>query len=434
MANKKSLILSPALFALLFVLLTTAAPAFAASKEKVLYSFCSAPGCADGAHPLAGPISDSSGNLYGTTYDGGASGSACNGSSCGTVFELTRGANGKWKHEVLHSFHHDGKDGYWPKGGLVFDAVGHLYGTTTTGGTYGCGTVFRLMPGTNRKWKENVLHSFNCNGSDGSDPWAGLILDAAGNLYGTTSSDGPSCQAGSCGTVFEVTPHANGHWTERVLHYFDYNGGDPEVSLPLYAAGRWYGTTFLGGTHGDGSIFELTPSNGRWSQKLLHSFNDSDGALLCSGVIFDVAHNLYGTTLAGGDLQCGNDTGCGTVFQITPAAKGRWTEKVLHSFHTTDGASPYAGLILDAGNLYGVTEAGGANNAGCSFKGCSTVFKLTPGTDGQWVETVLHSFAGNGTDGYEPTGAVVSDTAGHLYGTTFKGGSHDSGTVFEIAH
>ncbi|MGA2904008.1 MAG: choice-of-anchor tandem repeat GloVer-containing protein [Candidatus Korobacteraceae bacterium] len=233
-----------------------------------------------------------------------------------------------------------------------------------------------------REWNEKVLHSFNNNGVDGAEPYAGLIFDAAGNLYGTTGNGGVN--AG--GTVLELTPAGGGNWAETVLYSFCSqtnctDGANPSASLIFDAAGNLYSTTDAGGTYGDGTVFELTPTaGGGWTEQVLHSFNNNgtDGAYPYAGLIFDATGNLYGTTLNGGTYQC-VDEGCGTVFELTPTAGGGWTEQVLHNFgNGTDGFWPYAGLILDAaGNLYGTTQLGGTGG-NCGGYGCGTVFELTP--------------------------------------------------------
>ena len=223
-------------------------------------------------------------------------------------------------------------------------------------------------------WMEKVLHSFNNNGTDGYEPYFGsLIFDAAGKLYGTTTTGGTSGD----GTVFELTPTGGGGWTEQVLYSF---GNTPDGAyanaVPIFdAAGNLYGTTSEGGTNRDGTVFELMPAGGgSWTETLLHSFNNNgtDGFLPNAGLIFDAAGNLYGTTYYGGAGGGCQPNGCGTVVELTPTAGGGWTEQVLFSFNGTDGAIPVAGLIFDAtGKVYGTTTEGGTLNAG-------TVFELTP--------------------------------------------------------
>jgi uncharacterized repeat protein (TIGR03803 family) len=349
---------------------------------------------------------------------------------------------------VLHNFDDNGTDGYQSYAGLISDASGNLYGTTTRGGTnlkcysenIGCGTVFELSPAAGGGWTESILHDFNNNGTDGFEPLAAMVFDASGNLYGTTQGggSGTGCGGGSlgCGTAFELTP-ATGGWTEKVLYSFGRTSTDgyyPGGSLVFDAAGNLFGTTFQGGAHGYGTVFELAArAGGAWAEGVLHSFSSEDGSSPVSGLIFDAAGNLYGTTRSGGGHTQG-----GTVFELMPKVGGGWTRKVLHAFRGLDGSGPVASLVLNGGNLYGTTEAGGAGT-GCGLgDGCGTVFELAPAAGGNWTETVLHSFADNGTDGYEPLAGLVSDGAGNLYGTTFRGGAGvgscgGCGTVFELS-
>jgi uncharacterized repeat protein (TIGR03803 family) len=362
MKVKKPLIGPVAGFALALGSLVITSPAFAAGAEKVLYSFCAASNCADGGQSWASLMFDSAGNLYGTTAVGGSA--ACSGVGCGTVFELIPGADGKWTEKVLYKFCSTAgcTDGANPYAGLIFDSLGNLYGTTGGGGSShcnsdyvgGCGTVFELTPRADGTWSEKVLYKFcsatNC--ADGKFPDAGLIFDSAGNLFGTTYSGGTSCQGLGCGTVFELTPADDGKWIEKVLHRFT-------LDSPSYD----------GASPGYGSL------------------------------TFDKAGNLYGTTYYGG--RCVEAYGCGTVFQLTRHAKDRWTERVLYRFQANgkDGHNPYYGLVFGAaGNLYGTTFQGGRSSK-CN-EGCGTVFQLMPGTKGRWLEKVLYSF--DGKDGRAP--------------------------------
>jgi uncharacterized repeat protein (TIGR03803 family) len=413
MPSKKALTLLIA-FAVVFVFLTAAAPADAASKEKVLYSFKD--NGTDGYAPYAGLMFDAAGNLYGTTYYGGVHGD-------GTVFRLSPGAGG-WAETVLYNFCSvDGcADGTWPNAGLTLDAAGNLYGTTWNGGgASSYGTVFQLAPGAGNTWTETVLHGFGENG-DGHYPYAvGLIFDAAGNLYGTTlrgsEHDG--------GTVFKLMPGGGGTWTETVLNRFGdlpRRGSHSQAGLIFDTAGNLYGTTEEGGAYRCGTVFKLTPNtNGRWTETVLHSFKGSDGRSPYASLIFDTAGNLYGTTYKGGAH------GLGTVFKITPGANGTWAETVLHSFGAGgDGYYPYASLIFDAvGNLYSTTSWGGSNG------NYGVVFQLVPGVGGKWKEKVLHSFGASG-DGVYPYAGLIFDADGNLYGTTSQGGADNSGTVFKI--
>jgi uncharacterized repeat protein (TIGR03803 family) len=295
---------------------------------------------------------------------------------------------------------------------------------------------------------------------DGSTPLASLIFDAAGNLYGTTAEGGSGvCSSSSgCGTVFKLTPNADGSWTESVLYSFCSlsncaDGGNPGASLIapdvisagliFDGAGNLYGTTTQGGSGagcgisgGCGVVFKLTPNaDGSWTESVLYNFcslaNCADGENPGDGLIFDKVGNLYGTTPGGGHPGC-NDVwpGCGVVFKLTPNSGGGWTESVLYRFCSlsgcADGAAPVASLIFDgAGNLYGTTLAGGSNNSG-------TVFQLKPHTGGSWTENVLFRFNGIGDSGQAPEGPLVFDAAGNLYGTTSLGGVAGNGLVFKL--
>ncbi len=431
---------------------------WAASQERVLHSFGNG---TDGLYPFAGLIFDPAGNLYSTTAAGGTYGG-------GTVYELAlspNAAGGGWTEQLLYSFCSQPycPDGATPVAGLILDAAGNLYGTTAGGGAYGEGTAFELMPNGSGGWTEQVLHSFSASATDGGFPYAGLIFDAAGNLYGTTNQGGnfnAYCgEYGSeygCGTVFELMPNGSGGWTEKVLFSFCSqsnctDGASPYAGLIFDAAGNLYGTSQYGGNfggdcwaYGCGTVFELTPNgNGGWTEKVLYRFcsqtNCTDGGYPVAGLIFDAAGNLYGTTVLGGAY-----INRGTVFELRPSAGGGWTEEVLHSFDNngTDGINPFTSLILDAGsNLYGTTKYGGAYD-NCYGSSCGTVFELKRSPNavgGGWTEEVLHSF-GSGTDGVFPWSSLIFDASGHLYGTTSLGGTYYNcqsgtltcGTVFEI--
>jgi uncharacterized repeat protein (TIGR03803 family) len=385
------------------------------------------PKAKDGSEPYTGLIFDAKGNLYGTTYSGGAYG-------YGTVFELIPKAGGGWTEKVLHSFNSNGKDGYSPLGGLTLDGSGNLYGTASQGGASNGGVAFELSPKAGGGWVEKILYGF---GSTSSNPDAGLVRDASGNLYGTTF--------GGHGTVFELSPAGGGAWTVTTLYYFG-GAGDawgPVDGLIFDAAGNLYGTTRYGGNFincyhnaglGCGTVFELSPGvGGVWTEKVLYSFGDvGDGFYPDAGLVSDAAGNLYGTTPYGGtNTSCQDNVGmgCGIAFELSPGAGGVWTEKVLYNFGSSsnDGTLPYADLILDSsGNLYGTTQ-----NTGVSFTfGYGTAFELSPGSGGVWTEKVLHNFGGKA--GATPYGGLVRDSAGKLYGTTYGGGAYGNGTVFEI--
>jgi uncharacterized repeat protein (TIGR03803 family) len=427
--------------------LSLAGSALAAPVETVLYRFT-----ADGFIPVAGLIADKEGALYGTTEGGFGP---------GTVFKLTPPAKGQtaWTETVLYRFTAF-PDGSMPVAGLIADEQGALYGTTEFGGSGidcfspGCGMVFKLTPPAKGQtaWTETVIHSFT-GGSDGSMPVAGLIADEQGALYGTASG-GVSRSCGGCGTVFKLTPPARGQtaWTETVLHTFTggSDGGIPSAGLIAGKEGTLYGTTEVGGgrsscsfapSAGCGTVFKLTPpAKGQtaWTETVIHSFTGgSDGSDPRAGLIADKQGALYGTTVFGGSRSSCSlpSAGCGTVFKLTPPAKGQtaWTETVLYGFKGfPDGFTPRAGLIADKqGALYGTTQYGGGINNGLG--GAGTVFKLTPPATGQtvWTETVIYSFTG-GSDGSNPPAGLIADKQGALYGTTEVGGNNSRGTVFKL--
>jgi uncharacterized repeat protein (TIGR03803 family) len=393
------------------------------------------------------------------------------------------------KFKVLHTFH--GRDGSFPTGGLVRDSAGNLYGTTSGGGTggcggYGCGTVFKM----NKLGKESWLYSFK--GASEIDPSAGLQRDASGNLYGTTQFGGKvtkgcgGVQGGGCGTVFKVDKTGKG----TVLYKFKGtpDGYFPQALLVTDPMGNLYGTTYLGGVHGLGAVFKLDTKG---KETILHSFagppqGGGDGAFSYEGVIRDAAGNLYGvagagtygagvvykvdtsgnetllysftggsdgggpdsvllldskgnlygTTGNGGNSECGG-TGCGVVFELSPESGGGWAETVLYTFcslsNCADGEKPVGGpLVRDsAGNIHGTTIFGGAYR-NCNGEACGVVFKLAP----TGKETVLHGFTG-GADGAFPFAGVTTDNSGNLYGTAWQGGtscftSYTCGVVFKI--
>jgi uncharacterized repeat protein (TIGR03803 family) len=360
----------------------------AKGKETVLYSFCAQNDCADGGVPQAGLIFDQKGNLYGTTSAGGLYSENCLYGDCGIVFELTP----EGEETVLYSFCAQSgcTDGERPTAALVFDGNGNLYGTTYGGGAfngcgsdYGCGVVFELTP----QGEETVPYSFcaqnNC--TDGAYPYAGVVFDQKGNLYGTTVSGGAYCGSNyGCGVVFKLTPQGE----ETVLYSFCAkttcaDGASPYGGLVFDKKGNLYGTTLMGGAANRGTVFKLTPEG---EETVLYSFCAKksychDGENPYAGVVFDQKGNLYGTTPLGGAYDGCDNTGCGVVFELTPKGK----ETVLHSFCAQkgcdDGSLPYAGLVFDTkGNLYGTTWAGGSRNYHCAYHPdmCGVVFKLTP--------------------------------------------------------
>lgn len=367
-----------------------------------------------GALPEATLAIDRADVLYGTTRNGGK-GTECT-ERCGTVFKLRRSAMG-YTSTVIHDFR--GSDGGFPLAGvLVEKRTGALYGTTPSGGM-GNGTAFKLTP-TGNGYSEAVLHFFH-GSSDGLDPVGGLIADASGALYGTTFGGGAGF-----GTVFKLTPSASGY-TETILYAFR-GGNDGEFPMDRLVAdkaGALYGTTANGGQPkcsvssfpGCGIVFKLTPSTSGYTESVLHRFQaGSDGAYPYAGVIVDATGSLYGTTVLGGVTTCNGGTGCGTVYKLTPSG-GRYTESILHAFvGGSDGVQPYADLIADAsGALYGTTYGGGTGLGGIAFK-------LTP-SGSLYGESVLYQFQ-RGRDGAGPIGGLVAGDTGALYGaTTFGGGA-----------
>jgi len=382
----------------------------------------------DGSAPIGNLLLDRAGNLYGEASSGGTGHS-------GVVFELTRDPSGQWAESVLYSFA-GGSDGESPVGGVIFDQSGNLFGVTQNGGgdgcSRGCGTVFELMPGQNGHWTESVLYSFT-GGSDGASPDAQLILDGAGNLYGTTQAGGDAtCATGGCGTVFVLTPAQNGHWTQTVLHTFK-GGSDGEfpfmASLVFDATGNLYSTTSSGGKFGLGTVFRLSPrKNGKWTETILRAFQGGSDGASPAAGLTLVGDILYGTTYGGGK-QC-IVGGCGTVYQMKADPKGKWTETVIHRFRGTDGIETLSTPILDpAGNLFGTTFEGGSGLCGV----CGTAFELKPKAKGNWHESVLHDFGSRQGDAGTPEGGLIVNKAGKVFGTTALGGKEGLGAVFEIA-
>jgi uncharacterized repeat protein (TIGR03803 family) len=370
---------SALVLAAVFVIAVIATPLAKAQTFTVLHAFAGSP---DGRESDAALI-NVNGNLYGTTRFGGIS-------DKGTMFKV----NSKGGEIVLHSFR-----GGYPLSALVVDSAGNFYGTTSYGGTSNFGTVFKM----DTTGAETVLYSF-AGKPDGARPDAGLVMDSAGNLYGTTSYGGAS----NAGTVFKVDTSN----TETVLYSFTggADGAYPYSSgLVMDSVGNLYGTTYKGGTANLGTVFKVDQTG---AETVLHSFGGPDGGFPFSGVIMDNKGNFYGTTVIGG----AHDRG--TVFAVD--AGGNYT--LLYSFAGwPDGATPGAGLVRDAsGNLYGTTVTGGSRKSG-------TVFKVS----GKGNETVLHSFKFS-TDGAKPNAGLIIDGKGNLFGTTSAGGASGAGTVFEL--
>jgi uncharacterized repeat protein (TIGR03803 family) len=342
---------------------------------------------ADGGKSTTAVIQDKSGNLYGAAQDGG--------SGYGVVFEV----NTAGTETALYTFT-GGSDGSAPYNPVLRDSKGNLYGTTFWGGAYCyCGVVFKLDAAGN----ETVLHSFG-KSSDGVYPTQGLIMDKAGNLYGTTIGGGSS----DWGTIFKLDSAGN----ETILHSFaggQFDGAEPEYGhLTMDKAGNLYGVAGGGGSTGNGVLYELS-KKGRFT--ILHSFagGKSDGCTPLGTVATDKAGNFYGAT-----MECGSHN-YGTVWRLSRSG----TETILHSFSARDGCNPYGDVAQDLrGNLYGVTARCGVHHYG-------TVYELSA----KGKLTVLHSFSGS--DGAAPLGEILRGAEGTLFGTTVAGGTYGNGTVWK---
>jgi len=464
-------------------------------NETVLYSFS---GSSDGGYPSAGVTLDLFGNLYGTTAYGGSTG-------YGVVFKVDRHNN----ESVLYSFT-GGTDGGIPNAGVVLDLFGNLYGDTIEGGEAGLGAVFKLNPNGH----ETVLYGFPA--SDGANPQAGVVQDSVGNLYGTTNGGGSHAAGivykidtsghktdlyqftggtdggnpfggvilGTDGNLYGAAGGA-GQYNAGLLYKMDLSGnetvlysftGGSDGAYPNGVArdssGNLYGTAADGGTSGVGVVFKVDPSG---HETVLHTFTGPDGKYPYAGVTLDSSGNIYGTTFYGGTGPC--YFGCGVVYKIDTG--GNYS--ILHTFtFGADGGDPWGDLILDtagnlygntwsggppsgdypgvvfkidtmgnfstlytfsgfsdgggprsnmvfdsAGNLYGTTQYGGIG--GCPYFGCGVLFELNP--SGQ--QTVLYSFSG-GSDGSEPGTGLIRDASGNLYGTTSEGGSNGAGVVYKV--
>jgi uncharacterized repeat protein (TIGR03803 family) len=413
--------------------LIAALPAQARVVETVLHAFTSG---RDGGFPYAGVTVGQNGEVYGTTGSGALTAPGCfgfPGPGCGNVFALTPPAEGTaWGERVLADFAKSDEDGVGAGELLLLGspaAEKGIYGTAS-------GTVFRIAGG-----RLTTLWHFS-GGRDGGFPTGGVIADSAGVLYGTTAGGG----AAGAGTVFALTPPAPGAeaWKLTTLWSFSGSDGDsPKGPLLADAKGALYGATTIGGSArcqgGCGTVFKLTPpAAGRhaWTLTTLWRFSGSDGAFPFDsvngvapgygGLVADATGALYGTTTAGGSSECIG--GCGTVFRLTPGKTG-WTLSTLRRFSVGfDGSFPSGPVIIDKnGALYGMTEVGGA---GCGCNG--VVFSLTPPAAGAtaWTERVLWTFS-SGTDGGLPNAGLAADKNGALYGTTNLGGAVDNPTCFE---
>ena len=337
----------------------------------------------------------------------------------GTVWQLSP-VGGGWVHTVLYSFT-GGADGGEPYKGVTLDSAGNLYGTAVTGGSGscegGCGVAYRLTKAGDT-WTQSVIHAFT--GEDGSGPGARVAVDDRGNVYGMTPTGG----ANGLGVIYALHSNSNGDWTLRVIHTFtggsDGSSGSAGKLVPR--GGHVYGGATTGGANGSGVVFELTPTQiGEWGFRTIYSFQGApDGSFPYGALLFDAAGNLYGTTYYGGT------SGLGAVYKLTLIGTREWSETVLYSFQTgNDGNSSISNLVSDAaGNLYGTTSEGGL--------GSGTIFELTPGQGGTWTESLPHSFQGP-PDGAFPYAGMVGDGAGNFYGATVHGGDADGdGAIYKF--
>jgi len=391
--------------ATMFMLMALMPNAMQAQNFRVLHTFTGGP---DGYQPQSGVTIDRGGHLYGTTSE----------YVRGTVYEMKQ-VNGSWVLTTL--LHFDGTNGLIPYSKVVFGTSGALYGTTLEGGTsgeceFGCGAVYNILPSASVcttfscPWTGNAIASFTDQANGGNPNFVDPVFDQQGNLYGTTAIGGTS----GVGVVFELTHTSNG-WTENVLHNFSGpDGGYPYSGLIFDHAGNLYGTTGYGGQFGQGTVYQLSPSGSGWTLTTLYSFQGTtDGQQPASALIFDPAGNLYGSTIVGGA------NGGGTIFKLSPSG-GSWNFSLVYSLTGHANQMYYPGvfnpLAMDAqGSLYGVAFLDGAQGDGSAFK-------LTP-SNGSWTYTSLHDFT-SGDDGANPIGGVTFDTNGNLFGTTVFGGSH----------
>jgi uncharacterized repeat protein (TIGR03803 family) len=395
---------------------------FASAKETVLYSFAGSP---DGQFPQARLMRDAAGDLFGTTVRGGAH---CN---CGTVFKLTPHGAG-FTESVIYSGDYTGK---FPVARLFQDKSGNLFGSTKRGGSWGYGMLFKMVQSQSNGYTTTIIHQFSGKPRDGAMPEAPMITDGT-NLFGTTFAGGGAvCHLG---TVFELLPSGNGY-TEHLIATFcggRYYGSSPAGPLTMDNAGALYGTTQYGSTletncpKGCGTVFKLSPEGKGFVESTVYSFGGgSDGAYPVAGLVIDKSGAIYGTTQGGGNV-CSGNTGCGTVFKLTPGSGGQYTETVIYRFAANyDGVQPTSDLVMDkSGVLYGTTT----KSFGLNTCDCGTVFALTP-SGSSYQETTLYAFQGGVHDGSSPYAGLVLDQPDRvLYGTTTAGGASNDGTVFEI--
>lgn len=363
-------------------------------------------GDANGAYPHGGLAFDSHGNIFGTATSGGFF-------NQGVVFELQPESGGSWSGRTIYNFGNIANDGAQPYASLVVDSSGNVYGTTSTGGAYGGGTVFELIPNSRGNYNETILHSFG-SGTDGNKLYSNLIFDSSGNLYGTTYLGGTN----NTGTVYELSS-TQGGWTETILYNF---GADTTPNLPYAGVifdpnGNLYGTALNGGAYINGAVYELSRNaHGDWIETTLHSFGRfEDGYLPYGGLVFDSTGNLYGTTSSSGPHYPWT---AGVIYQLAQQSGGKWEESLLTRFGYGGGV-PYDAPVVDAeGNVYVTLYYSG-------------VLELSPKTGGGWTPNYLSG--DNRLEGFELYGGVILDSSGNIYGTALCCGTYGYGTVFEIA-
>jgi uncharacterized repeat protein (TIGR03803 family) len=380
-----------------------------AQTVNTLYTFT---GGADGENPVGPLVADGHGNFYGVTLDGGVVSSAClNG--CGTVFELTPNGSGGWTQAVIFSFTNENGAGYGPFN-LVMDTHGNLFGSaqaggTSCGGSGACGMVFEVSPGTNG-WTEKVIHSFQGPPKDGQYPNGNILIDASGNLYGTTGLGGigtqAQCYASGCGTVWELSPMPGGHWMEKIIHNFlGLTYGQYPNGLTMDAAGNLYGATSYGGFGQRGTVYKLSPTKNGWIGGVIFRLSGNWGYFPEGIVALDAKGNIY----------LGAESGsAANIVEVSPGASG-WTGQVVASF--PQESFLLHGLTTDAqGNIYGATTA--------------TVYELEEVNGALQIVTLATM---NGPNAGAYPSLPIFDASGNLFGLNEIGtGTEANGTVFEI--
>jgi uncharacterized repeat protein (TIGR03803 family) len=397
-----------------------------AQTENILFSFTET----GSFWPQGSVVEDSKGNLYGATEGGGTYG-------VGTIYELSppAQAGGAWTQTTIYNFLSWGSTGYVPSSDLIIDSTGALYGVTYYGGDSRClcGVLYKLVPPAKQggAWTQQVLHAFTSTGIDGRLPNAAIVINKQGTIYGVTQQGG----TWDSGVIYQVEPGTGGTYAEAVLYSFGDNedASTPNGSLVLDSTGALYGAAAAGGAFNQGAVFKFIPPT-KAGQKGTESILFSFGGTLSSGLtpigdlVFDTAGNLYGVTVAGGD-----PVSDGVVYQLQPAT-GAWIENVLFDFTGQTGKNPAGGLTYNSanGSLYGTTSVGNPMKAGSGI-----VFQLTPPAQqgGAWTEATLYEFTFFG-NGALPTGHILIDSNGNLDGTTLNGGLYGCdgycGVVYQI--